>query len=165
MSGIPSTNGRRSPADVTELRHEIEQTRTDLGHTVEALAAKADVKARAHEAVADAKARAHEAVADATARAREGVSHAGHTIGHAAGQAVDQAKVGARSGLDRLVRSVREHPAPWVAGTALILLAAAVVPNRERLAGTLAGPRSRRLATRRLVRARGPFSGSRRWWR
>jgi ElaB/YqjD/DUF883 family membrane-anchored ribosome-binding protein len=138
MSAIHS-NGHQPPADLTELRHEIEQTRADLGATVEALAAKADVKARAHEAVEDVKIRAHEAVADVKARAG--------------------------SSMGRLARSVREHPAPWVVGTALILLAAAIAPQRQRFAGTLAGPRSRRLAARRVAQARAPFSGSRRWWR
>jgi DNA-binding XRE family transcriptional regulator len=43
---------------LAELRHDIQQTRTELGHTVEALAAKVDVKARAHDAVEDAKLKA-----------------------------------------------------------------------------------------------------------
>ncbi len=139
MSTIHSKDGHHPPLELSELRHEIEQTRADLGATVEALATKADVKARAHEAVADVK-----------ARARETVSHA-----------VDRATDGARSRMGRLVQSVREHPAPWVAGTVLVLIAAVLAPQRDRLAG----PRSRRLAMRRLVRARAPYSGSRRWWR
>ena len=38
-----------------ELRHEIEQTREELGDTVEALAYKADVKAQAKDRVSSAK--------------------------------------------------------------------------------------------------------------
>jgi hypothetical protein len=54
-----TANEQRSPE---EIRHDIEETRGDLGDTVEALAAKADVKAQAQERVDGVK----QKVADVT---------------------------------------------------------------------------------------------------
>lgn len=48
--------GRTSEAkDQEQLRHEIEETRAELGDTVDALAQKADVKARVSEKVEQSK--------------------------------------------------------------------------------------------------------------
>jgi ElaB/YqjD/DUF883 family membrane-anchored ribosome-binding protein len=44
--GAPIAGEQKTP---TEIRHEIQDTREDLGDTTEALAAKTDVKARARE--------------------------------------------------------------------------------------------------------------------
>jgi len=64
----PTPEQERTPEQV---RHEIEQTRSELGDTVAELAAKTDVKAHAHRAVDNAKAQTHLAVNNAKATGRD----------------------------------------------------------------------------------------------
>jgi hypothetical protein len=57
--GAPPADARTGPpGDVQELKHEIEQTREQLGETVERLVAKADVSARARDKAAELTGRA-----------------------------------------------------------------------------------------------------------
>jgi gas vesicle protein len=52
--------------DPTEIREEIEQTRTEMGDTVEALGYKADVKSRAKDNITDKRDRLKERITGAT---------------------------------------------------------------------------------------------------
>jgi hypothetical protein len=74
------------------IEADIERTREQLGDTVEALAAKTDVKARAQERVDEIKAKAR-AVAPASAQ----------------------------QGGEQLLAKVRENPAPFALGGAVLL--------------------------------------------
>ncbi|HWS35051.1 MAG TPA: DUF3618 domain-containing protein [Actinoplanes sp.] len=65
-------NGAAKP-DLTALRQEIRQTRSELGETVQALAGRADVKARAREQVEETKQRVLLRAAEMTGRVRETV--------------------------------------------------------------------------------------------
>jgi len=51
----PNTGQARGPADIDEIRAEIEATREQLGRTVDELSARLDVRARARESAARAK--------------------------------------------------------------------------------------------------------------
>jgi ElaB/YqjD/DUF883 family membrane-anchored ribosome-binding protein len=80
-AGGTASAGRDLPqqSDQEELRHEIEQTRSELGDTVDALSQKADVKARVSEKVEHGKAAWRERQEDVKAKmggARERVSAA-----------------------------------------------------------------------------------------
>jgi hypothetical protein len=119
-------NGHKAAADPAALREEIARTRADLGHTVEALAAKADVKARAQEAV-------QSSVNAAKLRMREGVEQVAVNAAYAGRELRTHPRESIQRGLHRMVDSVRERPAPWVVGSALLVLAALVgYRNRER---------------------------------
>ena len=106
MTAIESSkDGQTPPNDTAALRHEIQQTRQDLGETVEALAAKADVKARAHEAVAEAKANVKAKAHDAASDARGYASAA--------------------------VRSARENPMPWLVVAGVLVALGALLGYRR----------------------------------
>ncbi|MGC9665775.1 DUF3618 domain-containing protein [Planosporangium sp. 12N6] len=70
----------RPPADVDELRADIEHTRAELGETVQALAAKVDVKARFQEGADEAKARLREGLVEAPERAQELAARTGQAV-------------------------------------------------------------------------------------
>jgi hypothetical protein len=57
--------------DPSTIRHEIEQTRAEMGDTVEALGYKADVKTRAKDAISDKVGSAKEKVTGATPDSRQ----------------------------------------------------------------------------------------------
>ncbi|WP_433084777.1 DUF3618 domain-containing protein [Dactylosporangium sp. CA-052675] len=114
-----SANGHSTTADPEVLRAEIARTRAGLGETVEALAAKADVKARAQEAV-------HSSVETAKLRMREGVSQMAVNAAYASRELRTHPKSTLQTGMRRLLDSARERPAPWVVGSALLVLAALV---------------------------------------
>ena len=88
--------------DPEEIRHEIEQTRREVGDTAAALAEKADVKAQAKTKLEEIRGRVE-------AKRRELAGRASEVTPESAGQAASM--VGAR---------VRENPMPLVvAGAAL----------------------------------------------
>jgi hypothetical protein len=112
-------NGHGPAADPDALRAEIARTRAGLGETVEALAAKADVKTRAQEAM-------HSSVAAAKLRMREGVEQVAVNAAYAGRELRTHPRQSLQSGMRRLLDSARERPAPWVVGSALLVLAALV---------------------------------------
>ena len=112
-------NGHKPAADPAALREEIARTRADLGQTVEALAAKADVKARAQEAV-------HSSVNAAKLRMREGVDQVAANAAYAGRELRTHPRQSLQRGLRRVADSARERPAPWVVGSALLVLAALI---------------------------------------
>jgi hypothetical protein len=128
MTATESRNGHNGhvvPADPDALREEIARTRAGLGETVEALAAKADVKARAQEAM-------HSSVAAAKLRMREGVEQVAVNAAYAGRELRTHPRRTVEETLQRMVRSVREHPAPWVVASGLLVLAALVNYRRNR---------------------------------
>jgi cobalamin biosynthesis Mg chelatase CobN len=64
--------GGTAPDDEQELRHEIEQTREQLGETVEQLAAKTDVKSQARAKAAAVTGRVKDKTAQIRAKAGDG---------------------------------------------------------------------------------------------
>jgi ElaB/YqjD/DUF883 family membrane-anchored ribosome-binding protein len=90
----------RTPEDI---RAEIEQTRAEVGDTVEALAAKTDVKAQAKAKVADIKGNVRRRGEVLKARARSSTPD------------------GAQQGGQQAVAKVRENPAPFAVGGAILL--------------------------------------------
>jgi cobalamin biosynthesis Mg chelatase CobN len=67
-----TTPGGTAPDDEQELRHEIEQTREQLGETVEQLAAKTDVKSQARAKAAAVTGRVKDKTAQIRAKAGDG---------------------------------------------------------------------------------------------
>ncbi|WP_432836631.1 DUF3618 domain-containing protein [Dactylosporangium sp. CA-092794] len=114
-----ATNGYNTTADPEALRDEIARTRAGLGRTVEALAAKADVKARAKETV-------QSSVTAAKLRLREGAEQVAVNAAYAGRELRTHPRQSFQEGMRRLARSARERPAPWVVGSALLVLAALV---------------------------------------
>jgi len=112
-------NGHSPAADPDALRAEIARTRAGLGATVEALAAKADVKTRAQEAM-------HSSVETAKLRMREGVEQVAVNAAYAGRELRTHPRQTLQSGMRRLLDSARERPAPWVVGSALLVLAALI---------------------------------------
>lgn len=111
--------GAAAPTDPEALRQEIARTRVELGETVEALAAKADVKARAQEAVSTS-------VTAAKLRMREGVEQVAVNAAYAGRELRTHPRQTVERTLQRMVRSVRERPAPWVVASGLLVLVALV---------------------------------------
>jgi ElaB/YqjD/DUF883 family membrane-anchored ribosome-binding protein len=70
---MTTTNDEQTdtPSDPDELRHQIEQTRAELGETVEALVAKADVPGRVKEKLSTTKEQLGERLSETTGKARE----------------------------------------------------------------------------------------------
>ena len=95
--------------DPSEIREQIEQTRTEMGDTVEAIGYKADVKGRAKENIADKRDRLKERITGATPDAgdvKEGAKQAvGVAQGNPIGLAIGSAAVGFVAGM--LVPSTR----------------------------------------------------------
>ncbi|MEV6928571.1 DUF3618 domain-containing protein [Dactylosporangium sp. NPDC051485] len=118
LNGHSGHDGHR-PVDPEMLRAEIARTRADLGQTMEALAARADVKGRAQEAV-------HSSITAARMRMREGVEQVAVNAAYAGRELRTHPRQSLEEGMRRLVRSARERPAPWVVGSALLILAALV---------------------------------------
>jgi hypothetical protein len=126
----PGANGHSAPTDPEALRAEIARTRAGLGHTVEALAAKADVKARAqdavHSTVETAKERVQSTVETAKLRMREGAEQVAVNAAYAGRELRTNPRSTLQAGLNRLVDSARERPAPWIVGSALLVLAGVI---------------------------------------
>ncbi|MFI5908723.1 DUF3618 domain-containing protein [Dactylosporangium sp. NPDC051541] len=124
-----SSNGH-TPTTPEALRAEIKRTRAGLGETVEALAAKADVKARAQEAVhttvENAKERVHSSVEAAKLRMREGAGQVAVNAAYAGRELRTNPKTTMQTAMRRLLDSAREHPAPWIVGSALLVLAGVI---------------------------------------
>lgn len=113
-----SHNGH-APTDPEALRQEIARTRAGLGETVEALAARADVKARAQEAVSTS-------VTAAKLRMREGVEQVAVNAAYASRELRTHPRQALEQSLQRMVRSARERPAPWVVASGLLVLMALI---------------------------------------
>jgi ElaB/YqjD/DUF883 family membrane-anchored ribosome-binding protein len=91
---------KRSPE---EIRTDIEQTRADVGDTVEALAAKTDVKAQAKAKVEEIKGN---------------VRQRGETLKTRAQNTTPES---AQQGGQQVAAKVRENPAPFAIGGAVLL--------------------------------------------
>jgi hypothetical protein len=95
--------------DPSEIREEIEQTRTEMGDTVEALGYKADVKSRARDSIADKRDRLKERVTGATPDTddvKQGAQRAvGVAQGNPIGLAIGSVAVGFVAGM--LIPSTR----------------------------------------------------------
>ncbi|MFI1288291.1 DUF3618 domain-containing protein [Streptomyces sp. NPDC020792] len=124
-----------------ELRHQIEQTRSQLGDTVQELAAKADVKGRARARAADLKDKA----GAMTVQLRSSAAQAGHAVQERATHAGHQAQERAsraghtlqeRTPVSNAVEVYRRNPRPLMfalaAGAALV--AAGLLIRRGRRA-------------------------------
>jgi ElaB/YqjD/DUF883 family membrane-anchored ribosome-binding protein len=92
--------GTRSPE---EIRADIEQTRSEVGDTVEALAAKTDVKAQAKAKVEDIKGNVRERADVLKTKAQSTTPDS------------------AQQGGQQVVAKVREKPAPFAIGGAILL--------------------------------------------
>ncbi|GAA3282052.1 DUF3618 domain-containing protein [Dactylosporangium vinaceum] len=129
-SGNTASGHSHTPSTPEALRAEITRTRAGLGETVEALAAKADVKARAQEAVhttvENAKDRVSSGVEAAKLRVREGAEQVAVNAAYAGRELRTHPRTALQSGMRRLLDSAREHPAPWIVGSALLVLAGLV---------------------------------------
>ncbi len=100
--------------DPSEIRQEIEQTRTEMGETVEALGYKADVKTRAKENIADKR-----------DRLKERISGTGSRIGEATPDA-QQVKQRAQ----RAAGVAQENPIGLALGSVAVgVLAGMLVPS------------------------------------
>jgi ElaB/YqjD/DUF883 family membrane-anchored ribosome-binding protein len=86
-----------------EIRDDIEKTREELGDTVEALGAKTDVKSQAKAKVEDVKSSVSGKVADASSKVQ------------------DATPAGAQQGGQAAAARVKENPAPFLIGGALLL--------------------------------------------
>jgi ElaB/YqjD/DUF883 family membrane-anchored ribosome-binding protein len=95
-----SDQGNRSPE---EIRADIEQTREEVGDTVEALAAKTDVKAQAKSKVEDIKGNVRERADVLKTKAQTTTPES------------------AQQGGQQVVAKVREKPAPFAIGGAVLL--------------------------------------------
>ena len=98
----PAGSGRESRSP-EEIRAEIEQTREEVGDTVEALAAKTDVKAQAKQRI--------EAI-------KGNVRQRGETL---KARAQSTTPPTAQQGGQQAVARVRENPAPFAIGGAILL--------------------------------------------
>jgi hypothetical protein len=97
----PSTdNAEDQPQSPKQLRHEIQQTREELGDTVEALAEKADVRTQAKDRIAGVKEAAQEKKVEFLAKARQATP--------------DSAGTGAQ----QVSSAVQQKPLPFAAGGA-----------------------------------------------
>jgi chromosome segregation ATPase len=85
-----------------ELRHEIEQTREELGDTVEALAHKADVKGQAKERISSAKGAAQQKKDEITARIKSTTPES------------------ATAGAQQVATTAKKNPIPLAAGAAFL---------------------------------------------
>jgi ElaB/YqjD/DUF883 family membrane-anchored ribosome-binding protein len=86
-----------------EIRAEIEETRAEVGDTVEALAAKTDVKAQAKQKVEEIKGNVRQRGETLKARAQSTTPES------------------AQQGGQQVVARVRENPAPFAIGGAVLL--------------------------------------------
>jgi uncharacterized protein YdbL (DUF1318 family) len=99
-AGPDEAQETRSP---DEIRADIEQTREEVGDTVEALAAKSDVKAQARERVEEVKGNVRAKADEVKAKAKSSTPES------------------AQQGGQQVVAKVREKPAPFVLGAAVLL--------------------------------------------
>jgi hypothetical protein len=132
MTATNSHNGKSSPPDVASLRHEITETRAQLGETVEALAAKADVKARAQESVQHAKVRAKQEAVHAVTAAKESAQQAAVSTATFGRELTADPATTLRVSADRVRRSVRENPAPWAVAAGALALILLITQRRWR---------------------------------
>ena len=100
MSTDKTEEETRSP---DEIRADIEQTREEVGDTVEALAAKTDVKAQAHARIDEVKGNVKAKADDVKAKAQSSTPES------------------AQQGGQQVVNTVRENPAPFVLGAAVLV--------------------------------------------
>ena len=105
-AGRPASAGEdiSQQSDPERLRHDIEQTRAELGDTVDALSQKADVKARLSEKVDDRKAAWRERQEDVKAK----VSRARERVAGAPPEAAKRAA-------SQVARTAEERPHPAIA--------------------------------------------------
>jgi len=102
-AGSPVEHGQDQDRTPEEIRAEIEQTRAEVGDTVEALAAKTDVKAQAKAKVEEIKGNVRERGEVLKSRARSTTPDS------------------AQQGGQQVVAKVRENPAPFAIGGAVVL--------------------------------------------
>ena len=99
-AGPDDAQETRSPE---EIREDIEKTREEVGDTVEALAAKTDVKAQARGKVDEIKGNVRAKADEAKAKAKSSTPES------------------AQQGGEQVVAKVREKPAPFVLGAAVLV--------------------------------------------
>ena len=105
--------GSEEPRSPEEIRHDIEQTREDLGDTAEALAQKADVKGQAKAKVEDVKQSAWQKVQDA----KEGAQQKTQEFGTKAKEATPDS---AGAGASQVASVAQENPVPLAVGAAFV---------------------------------------------
>ena len=98
-----STDNAEETRSPEEIRADIEQTREEVGDTVEALAAKTDVKAQARERVEEVKGNVRAKADEVKAKAQSSTPES------------------AQQGGQQVVTKVRENPAPFVLGAAVLV--------------------------------------------
>jgi uncharacterized protein YdbL (DUF1318 family) len=102
-----STSARPDDAEETrspeDIRADIAETREEVGDTVEALAAKTDVKAQAHARVDEVKGNVKAKADEVKAKAQSATPES------------------AQQGGQQVVTKVRENPAPFVLGAAVLV--------------------------------------------
>ena len=103
MSAAAEPDKAEETRSAEEIRADIEQTREEVGETVEALAAKTDVKAQARAKVDEVK---------STARAK---------VDEVKAKAQSSTPASAQQGGQQVVTKVREKPAPFVLGAAVLV--------------------------------------------
>jgi ElaB/YqjD/DUF883 family membrane-anchored ribosome-binding protein len=111
MNDTPADS--EEPRSPEEIRHDIEQTREELGDTAEALAQKADVKGQAKAKVEDAKQSAWQKVQDA----KEGAQQKTQEFGSKAKEATPDS---AGAGASQVASVAQENPVPMAIGAAFV---------------------------------------------
>jgi len=146
---VTTSHDQTPPADVDELRDEIEQTRAELGETVEALAAKADVKARLKETAEEKKEQLRDGAAETAAKIQQGAAEAktrlrgkasevGVLLKDSARETASASGALAERAQDKAVQvreDVRRRPVPYgavAAGAAALVVAVLVWRRRSR---------------------------------
>jgi Protein of unknown function (DUF3618) len=111
--------------DPDAIRHDIEQTRADLGETVEAVGYKADVPSRTKDAVSDKVETMKSKVSDTASRAKEAVVGTASRAGDATPSGGD-----VKQKTKRVAGLAKENPLGLAIGaTALGFLAGLAVPS------------------------------------
>ena len=102
-AAMSTDNTTEETRSAEEIRADIEQTREEVGDTVEALAAKSDVKAQARAKVDEVKSNARAKVDEVKAKAQSSTPQS------------------AQQGGQQVVAKVRENPAPFALGAAVLV--------------------------------------------
>jgi ElaB/YqjD/DUF883 family membrane-anchored ribosome-binding protein len=108
-----SQAGSQEPRSPEEIRHDIEETREELGDTAEALAQKADVKGQAKAKVEDAKQSAWQKVQDA----KEGAQQKSQDFTAKAKEATPES---AGAGASQVASVAQDNPVPLAVGAAFV---------------------------------------------
>ncbi len=108
----------------SQIREEIEQTRSEMGSTVDALAHKADVKSRVKESISDKKERLREQMSGASSRIDDATPEAGQV----------------RDGAKQAVGVAEENPIGLALGGVAVGFLAGMLLPKTRLENERVGP-------------------------